>query len=272
MFKNIKLLLVSTMFCTQLSLNAFAMDDDLQEINRHTTNIQNKFLTYQERIRSLEQEQENTDALLGHILNATPSVLNYLRACSTNAPQEQLQNLRTLATQDQIFPDLILSASKQIRGSTPFSIRRMVELNKDFMQLTVSNNPNLNTIVYGHGRIEGTPVRTLTNLEEGVRRTVNRITPTTQRTQTTTTETPQIPDTQTTTVQPIITQPNLQPRNLFPPTETNDLVDQIVQGVANTNINTTNNQVVNEEEEERKDAIQMVIQDNHKNDPSNLKK
>lgn len=219
MFKsNKKLFLFTLIFSAQLSLhNSFAMDDDIEEINRRTTNIQNKFINYQNRVLSLEQELNSTGALIGQILNATPSVLNYLRACANNnTTEEQLQNLRRLASQDQTFPDLITSASKQIRGKTPESTRRLSQLSN----VALTTTSNLNTITYAQGRINGTQEETVNNLEDGVRRVLNRTTPTTQRTQTTTQ----------------ITQIPLNLENAG-----RDQVDEIIERITTTNLNTENN-------------------------------
>lgn len=66
---TIKLLLLTSIFFSHLSLNTFAMDEDIQEINRRANIIQKKFHEYQQKIQSLEQERDDADKLIDHMIS-----------------------------------------------------------------------------------------------------------------------------------------------------------------------------------------------------------
>lgn len=77
MIKNkIRFILLTSIFSTQFSLNAFSMEDDIQEMNRRENNMQIKFREYEQRIQSLEQERNNADKLVDHITQVIRTISN----------------------------------------------------------------------------------------------------------------------------------------------------------------------------------------------------
>ena len=208
-------------------------DEDIDQITQHTLRLNTKLTVNRNEINKLTTDLTEADGLIRYLLDneTTPTTRSFLSAVYHGQKPEEIQNLWIQANNEKVINNIIVDGTQKFRNDAP-------EANIKILQISgLLNNTRVTheypTIKYARLIIPKTESNDLEKHKRSTEKTKIR---------TETITTPQTTPLRA-TPQPIITQPNLQPRNIFLPTETNNPIDQITQGVANTNINTTNNQV-----------------------------
>ena len=179
-------ILASCLLTLCVSLPAFAMLGEEESDHAAITAVQDRFTNYQKRMHTLEEEKaslqgvksklENnlreTDEILGYVLEeATPTIIQYLRAISKGSSSEdEVKALKDKASTDTTLPDLIIRSSKQIRESTPASIRALLALHGD----TVRIGDSFPTINYANVTIPSTPTKKMDVLEQATKKSTER--------------------------------------------------------------------------------------------------
>ena len=121
---------------------------------------------------TLESNLKETDEILGYVLEeATPTIIQYLRAISKGSSSEdEVKALKDKASTDTTLPDLIIRSSKQIRESTPASIRALLALHGD----TIRIGDDFPTINYANVTIPSTPTKKMDVLEQATKKSTER--------------------------------------------------------------------------------------------------
>jgi hypothetical protein len=139
-----------------------------------TSELEEDKRNLQEVSRVLQQNLVNTDIIIKYLVEeATPSAMLYLRALSKeDVKEEELNKLKEEASKDIYFYDLVSRVSGQIRSNTSISIKKLVNY---YPKIKTISEEKLSSVEYEHRKMEGTPIKDLENLTEGLQISKNRM-------------------------------------------------------------------------------------------------